>query len=231
MKHVLEAVQLRKAEYAKHPLFKRLEGTGTIEDAVGLFADVPFLVFSFQDMLRLVEGNTNDPQLRRIAAQHRMEDAEHDVWYLSDMEVLGRSREARDAVRLFSLEMSPVRDAVYKLISEIYRTRHDVVRVALIFAIEATGDCFFSRIPGYLTRSGLDDRQLQYFAKRHHEVEQAHEINEEQMHDRMDKNVILTPEVREEAISVCHRAFDCFLEIITFWEERIERRRRLRTVS
>src|SRR5690606_38185151 len=128
-------------------------------------------VFAFQDMLRLNHERMQDPALRKIARQHRSEDAGHEVWFLSDMRKLGVER---DIAWLFSEDHRGTRDPSLQLIAEVLGAVDDRQRLAIPLVLEAGGHAFFSRVFGFFERCGVTQK-LEYFAETHWEVEMGHD--------------------------------------------------------
>lgn len=220
MKFVQEVINAREKQLEERPFCKRLERNGPLEDIIEFIPELTFFAMAFQDLLRLNEGLIQDPRLREVAGRHRVEDGGHDLWFLKDLEILDCTPDIR---WLFSPRMAAPRDTAYQLIAESYRATHDIARIALILALEAAAECFFSRAPGYIQRAGYEG-PIQYFSKKHHEVEKAHQIHEACFLRALDDLVLSTSE-REEAVAVVHRTFDRMTTMFDFFEANIEHRR------
>jgi hypothetical protein len=202
VKQVLARIESEAAAFAQRPYFKLLEGTGTLDDVRILVPGAIFFVFAFQDMLRLNHERVEDSKLQRIAQQHRREDLGHDVWFLNDMKTLGVERDIR---WVFSEEHRGTRDAAFELIAEVLKVADDRQRVAIPLALEAGGHAFFSRAFGFFERCGVRQR-LQYFAKSHWEVEQSHEVFEDEQ-ARIVGSIDLDDKLRQQTCDMVSRMF------------------------
>ena len=202
MRQIQEHIARRKADFAKLPFFVHLEGPATRQEVEAFVPGLTFFVFAFQDILRLNADRVQDPVLKRIAAQHRDEDRHHELWFLNDLEVLGR--EPRIGW-VFGSEHRVTRDASFTLISEVYHSHEDRVRIALPLALEATGDVFFSRVDSFLDRARIKGN-LMYFSRGHHEVELAHEMFEDQQQSLLS-DISLTASERTRCLDMVNRIF------------------------
>ncbi|MEW5849458.1 MAG: hypothetical protein AB2A00_11625 [Myxococcota bacterium] len=218
MKRVLEAIAARQARFAAQPFFKRLEGVGTVEEARAFAPQLTFFVMVFQDILRVNEAKVKDPALRKVARHHRVEDRGHDNWFLHDLDQLGVTH---GIGWLFGPRHAATRDAAYALMSEVHRASGDHVRVALLLVLEATGDAFFSRIPGFMARAGFD-KPLKYFSEAHHQVERNHEMFERRMQEEL-RALVVPGEVEAEALAMVERAFDTMEGMVAGFAASMER--------
>lgn len=171
-------------------------------------------------MLRLNESLIRDPRLRAIATHHRAEDRGHDRWFLKDLETF---RCTPDIDWLFGSHVATTRDTAYELIAESYRATHDIARIVLVLALEASAECLFSRAPSYIERTGYDG-PIQYFSTMHQDAEKDHELHEEGFLKDL-ANLSLSPAERDEAVTVVHRTFDSLTRMYDFFEANIESRR------
>ncbi len=216
MKRVLGRIEERKARFATLDFFRRLEGSGGIEDVTAFAPGLTFFVMAFQDVLRLNAARVRDPELARIVRQHRDEDSGHDLWFLHDLRQLHRDV---DVAWLFSPEHETTRDTAYALVAEALRAEHDIARLAIILSLEATGDALFRRVPGFLARAGHKARML-YFSRHHHEVETAHDLHDEGL-SRALASTTLAPDTFEIVSSTVERTFDAMEAMVEHLEARI----------
>ena len=219
MKEVKRHLAERQKDFVSHPFFARLERNDRFESEMGFAPGLTFWVFAFQDILRLNETRVTDPALRKIARHHRAEDRGHEAWFLDDIAELDPS--PRDIRWLFGRHHMHTRDAAYALVSEVFRTNDDRVRIALVLTLESAGHVFFERIAAYVQRHGADER-LRYFSSNHLEVEKDHALFEAELMKALE--VDLPEEVRAESIAMVDRCYEAFHQLFTGLEERLVRR-------
>jgi hypothetical protein len=174
--------------------------------ALSFAPDLTFWVMAFQDILRLNASLTRDPQMRKIVRHHRAEDAGHERWFLDDLAAMQIS--APDVRWLFGDRHSPTRDAAYALVSEVYRTTDDRLRLVLVKTLESAGHVFFGRVAAFVERVGLT-KVLKYFSFSHLEVEKNHQVFEDEI-SRIVSGMRLEPKVRTEAKRLVDRCYVAF---------------------
>lgn len=213
MQTVLDAISRKGKHFARHPFLQRLERPGPFADVIAFGPGLTFWAMAFQDVLRINERLVQDPLVREVAAQHRYEDSGHDDWFLHDMIMLGQLRDVR---WVFSGEHAATRDMAYSLISEVYRTDSDYVRMALLLVLETTGSAFFTRIASYVERTGFAG-QLAYLSRSHLQAEADHEIWEAQVQARLAE-INLSATERAECLAMIDRAFPAFERLLDHLE-------------
>jgi hypothetical protein len=206
MKLVEAYITKKQTEFSKHTFFsERRAGTG-LWGRLSFAPDLTFWVMAFQDILRLNATLTRDPELRKIVRHHRAEDAGHDRWFLDDLAAM--EIPAPDVRWLFGERHSPTRDAAYALVSEVYRTTDDRLRLVLVKTLESAGHVFFGRVAAIVERVGLG-KVLKYFSFSHLEVEKNHQVFEDEI-SRIVSGIRLPPKVRAEAKSLVDRCYVAF---------------------
>jgi hypothetical protein len=206
MKLVEAHISKRQAEFSKHAFFsEQRAGTG-LWGLLSFAPDLTFWVMAFQDILRLNASLTRDPQMRKIVRHHRAEDAGHDRWFLDDLAAM--QIPAPDVRWLFGERHSPTRDAAYALVSEVYRTTDDRLRLVLVKTLESAGHVFFGRVAAVVERAGLT-KILKYFSFSHLEVEKNHQVFEDEI-SRIVSGIKLPAKVRTEAKQLVDRCYAAF---------------------
>lgn len=221
MIQVLASIREAANEFEKRPYFRLLEGAGTAGDVATLVSGATFFVFAFQDMLRLNHERVQDTALRKIAQQHRREDAGHEIWFLNDMRKLGVQR---DIAWLFSNAHRATRDASLQLIAEVLRTDDDRQRIVIPLVLEAGGGVFFSRVFRFFDRCGIKE-DLEYFAESHWQVEKGHEMFEEAQAESV-RSIVLDDVTRQLSIEMTHRMFAALTLMVDDICAQIEAQRR-----
>jgi hypothetical protein len=214
MKLIQLHIARKQAEFTRHPFFAQLEAGMAFPEALSFAPGLTFWVMAFQDVLRLNERFTLDPELRKIARHHRAEDSGHHHWFLDDLENIGAND--NDIRWLFGKQHADTRDAAYALMAEVYRASDDRLRLVLLMTLESAGHVFFERTARVVERVGKSGA-LKYFSFSHLEVEKSHEVFEKELAKKIDA-IYLGPELREEAeamVDRCYAAFDSMFEALS----------------
>jgi hypothetical protein len=202
MAHVQALIDDRRLAFARHDFFRLLDGQGSIDQVKRIIPRMAFFVMTFQDVLRLAFERTKGDELRQMTLSHHLEDRGHDLWYLSDVQELGLSL---DIAWMYSNEHQLTRDVAYGQIAEVMSAESDSTRLAVTLALEATGAEFFGRVIGFLERvqCGVS---LNYFARRHQQIEASHEVFEDESQRRLAQ-IAVTPEAAREVERAVERTF------------------------
>jgi hypothetical protein len=206
MKQVEVHVAKRQAEFAQHRFFSEERLGFGLPDLMSVAPDLTFWVMAFQDILRLNAALTTDPQIRKIVRHHRAEDAGHERWFLDDLTTM--QLPAPDVRWLFGKRHTPTRDAAYALMSEVYRTRDDRLRLVLVKTLESAGHVFFGSVAQVVERAGWS-KFLKYFSFSHLEVEKNHEVFEQEI-ARYVSSLRFSPAMRADAKALVDRCYAAF---------------------
>lgn len=222
MRDVLEHIEAKQADFAKHPFFAELRMDRPLEQIAAFAPRLAFWVMTFQDILRLNEQMVQDPALKRIARHHRDEDLGHERWFLEDIAKLTGGPLTISA--LYGRASTSTRDAAYQLITEVYRATDDRLRIVLVLVLESTGHVFFGRT-AMLTNAMVNSPQkLKYFSDFHLHIEQAHEVFESQMEAQL-LNIPMPPHVVDEAMALVDRAYAAFGSMFSGLRDELMQRR------
>jgi hypothetical protein len=172
-----------------------------VGDVQALARGLTFFVMAFQDVLRLTARQVRDPRLTGIARTHHAEDAGHEQWFLNDLRHLGVDVTVG---YIFSSRHEISRDVGYALVSEVLQAQGDAERLAVVFALEAIGHLFFE--PAIRLFEQRQTRGLQYFARRHQQVEADHEMFEDDTEATLAA-VTLTDAALARALGAVDRVF------------------------
>lgn len=213
MKTIQAYIDAKQSEFMNHPFFSVLEGLNSIEEINYFVPELTFWAMTFQDILRLNEEKVTDPYLKKVARHHRLEDAGHEKWFLSDkkyMSQLGKEKleDKDDVAWLYSKDSQMIRDAAYALMSEIFKVQDENLNIALLLTLESSGHVFFEKVVKQVKKTG-EDKNLKYFSSSHLEVELAHAMFEEEMERSLFARR-LPVATRREALKMIDRCYDAF---------------------
>jgi hypothetical protein len=209
MKTVQAEIYTKQKEFANHPFFGILSRLSSLQELSYFIPELTFWVMVFQDILRLNEERVTDPDLKRIAHHHRLEDAGHEQWFLHDRNYVGdRNSNDEDIGWLFGRETRSMRDPAYAILAEIYRGDSEWLNIALLFVMESSGHVFFERVAEQVRKTG-EEHKLKYFSHSHLDVELAHALFDEEM-ERILYEAPLPETIRRDAIGLVNRCYDAF---------------------
>ena len=141
-----------RQSFAKHAFFRRAENGVPVCGAAVVCARSDVLgdgISGHPAPERLAHPRST---VRKIVRHHRAEDAGHERWFLDDLAAM--QIPAPDVRWLFGERHSPTRDAAYALVSEVYRTTDDRLRLVLVKTLESAGHVFFGRVAAIVERVG-----------------------------------------------------------------------------
>lgn len=213
MKTIQAYIDSKQSEFMNHPFFSILEELNSIEEISYFVPELTFWAMTFQDILRINEERVTDPYLKKVARHHRLEDAGHDKWFLSDKKYLSevcdnKACDRDDVAWLYSKDSQLVRDAAYSIMSEIYKIDDENLNIVLLLTLESSGHVFFEKVVKQVKKTG-EDKNLKYFSSSHLEVEMAHALFEEEM-ERKIYSRRLPISTRREALRMIDRCYDAF---------------------
>lgn len=202
MKQLLAQLEIATRRFSELTYFKLLEGPGVRSDVEIMARGLSFFVMSFQDVLRLNTELITEPALAEIARAQRKDDAGHHLWFLSDLAKLDVEPDIR---WLFGKQHQRTRDTSYEILAALYGAPDDYARLVVALVLEATGGVYFSRVYQFVAKLGLDDG-LQFFSRGHWEVEQSHELFEDEAQRRL-QSIVLTERDRALALATGLKVF------------------------
>jgi hypothetical protein len=213
MADVEAVIASRRASFTKHGFLRALEEGGTLDMFKSIAPTMAFFVLCFQDVLRLAYSKSSDPLIRQICEVHALEDSGHDRWYLLDLEQL---QVPLDVASLFSAEHQTTRDVAFGQVSSVIAARYDQTRLAVALSLEAIGAECFGRVISLLERVGSADG-LQYFARRHQQIEQNHVVFEASAKSTMGA-IPVPSEARDEVLQAVNDTFEGMLSLMSHLE-------------
>lgn len=207
MEEIQAYIDKQRDKYAEHVFFSKIHQFSNTKSLIGFLRMIAFWPMVFQDLLRLNVTRIKDPYLLRIAKHHRIEDADHDDWYVFDLDYCyGEKQSSSEFFRwIFNKKFTAVRDMSYALISEVFRADEDYLNIVLLLALEPTGHVFFENITKVTIKLGCDN-DLKYFATKHLDVEHDHAIFEQKLKSDLFSNT-LNPTQRAKAEALVDRVY------------------------
>ncbi|MBL1294037.1 MAG: hypothetical protein COB61_009210 [Thiotrichales bacterium] len=204
MKNVTNYIEQKKLEFYNHVFFERFKKGEDIREVLQYSIGFGFWIMTFQDVLRLNTARFSDPSLKPIAEKHMAEDSGHDLWYLSDLTMMGLNIPTIHTI--YQSQFSSSRDASYLLINEALNTKNDLERLILIEAIESTSDVFFGWTSDYVENLNIT-APLRFFSKYHFNVEQSHDCEE---FEHIFETTVLSEEEERDLIALVDRTYEAF---------------------
>jgi hypothetical protein len=204
MKQVKDHITFRQSEFSKINFFQTLENADSLDRILPHLKKLAFFVLTFQDVLNLNESRITDKELKSIAKHHQVEDRGHDKWFIHDIKDLEGTLPS--ITELFGSEHRAVREASYRMVSEMYNSDTDYASIALLLILEATGHLFFTSISSNLERLNIKN-DLWYFSRKHLDVELKHEMFDKKINEYID-TIVLSPKDRDSIIQMTDRIFD-----------------------
>jgi hypothetical protein len=213
MKTLQAYIDLKQSEFMNHPFFSILEELNSLEEISYFVPELTFWAMTFQDILRINEERVKDPYLKKVARHHRLEDAGHEKWFLSDKKYMTQSSsdpscDHDNVAWLYSKDSQLIRDAAYSIMAEIYKLDEEILNVALLLTLESSGHVFFEKVVKQVKKTG-EDKNLKYFSSSHLEVELAHALFEEEMERKVFERR-LSIKTRREGLKMIDRCYEAF---------------------
>jgi hypothetical protein len=221
MKTLAKYIRAECDKLASHPFFAFLRDESV--DAEVRLSYAPFcahFVLTFADANRfLLPDPASEDPIQKLINTHAAEDAQHWVWYVSDLEKLGWSPSAgyADALRfLWSDAGRRTREFSYYLASLIIGAS-PLLRLAVLEAMEGAGNVWLTATTPAARH--LAHKKLVYFADHHLDRETGHVIGST---DKEIHAIVLPDDVRAEAQRLLP---GFFARGLAFGDELLERMR------
>lgn len=212
MKPVLQHIFRLKREYAKLPFFDFLRDDElSVQHRLAFFPCMASFIMSFGDLNRYVlRVEPSDDPLQQMINAHSYEDDHHWPWYLEDFVKLGHDTATTPAQVLrfmFSDECARNRLLSHQLAHLLWGAT-PLVRLAVIEAIEETGNVLFALTAGLATQyTRTTGVELRYLGEFHFQLESGHAMN----NDHAELAAMTMDEAeRADAIARCTRVFELF---------------------
>jgi hypothetical protein len=139
--------------------------------------------------------------------------------YLKDLRTLelNFSMDLNGALRLlWGDDRKKTRQTIYGLMGLIEDTNPQV-RMAIVEAIEATGDVAFTRFSELaLEYEQTTGQELCYFGKLHKDLESGHAMGTENVEARLEE-IVLSEEDEQKALALVDAVFELFTDMFAEW--------------
>ncbi|HEY0817874.1 MAG TPA: hypothetical protein VGD46_03795 [Rhizobacter sp.] len=215
MKTVLKHIFRLKRDYATLPFFDYLRNESfTPLERLSFFPCMAPFIMSFGDLNRHVlrVEPTADPHLAMINA-HTYEDDHHWPWYLEDWNKLGHNRTGWrpvDTIRFLYSDATIRSRLLSHRLAHLIWSAKPVVRLAIIEAIEETGNVLFALTTKLAQRIRQDTGvELRYCGDFHFALESGHAMNND--HAEL-ATIELSAEDVAQAIACADKVFAWFSE-------------------
>jgi hypothetical protein len=216
MKEIMFAIEEKKQDFAKLPLFKFMQDKNLQPRQRLSFAPcMAHFIMSFGDLNSYVlRSNQSLDKFQTIVNKYTYEDDNHWPWFLTDIENLGFNAEVNipQALRYIWGEESKItRQLVYQIAGHTLQA-DSVIRFLVVQVLEATGDVFFSISNEIVFElQAITRKEYLFFGETH-----IHEENEHIIATAEAENFIaeieLTDSQHQEALSVVEKIFQIFTE-------------------
>ncbi|MFL5345165.1 MAG: hypothetical protein ACJ8AT_10240 [Hyalangium sp.] len=223
MKRVAERIEGNKKRLDQSALMMFVQDANV--DPRRRFGFVPCMapfVMGFSDVNKygLRDEQSADPT-QQIINTHSQEDDHHWGMYLKDLRTLGANTQMdlNGALRLlWGDDRQATRQTIYKLMGLIEDTS-PAVRLAVVEAIEATGDVAFTRFSDLANEfEKATGNTLCYFGALHKDLESGHAMGTEDIEGKL-QTIELTPEQEAEAMGLVDEVFELFHRMFDEWME------------
>ena len=209
MKPVLKHIFQLKRRYEQLPFFDFLRDESHSPQArLAFFPCMASFILSFGDLNRFVlrQEPTEDPHQRMINA-HTYEDDHHWPWYLEDFSKLGHDTPTpgSDTLRQLFSDATITNRLLMLRLTHLIWSHPPVVRLAIIEAIEETGNVLFALTTkiaaAYQHEVGTE---LRYCGEFHFQLESGHAMNND--HAEL-AGIALDNPTRAQAIECVEQVF------------------------
>jgi hypothetical protein len=215
MRTVMRAIFQAKRTYATLPLFEFMrDETLSPRERLAFFPCMAPFILAFGDLNKYVmrDESSADPY-QQLVNRHTYEDDHHWPWYLEDLTALGFDRPAATSqvlMFLFSDRTRVNRMLMTKLAHLLYDAT-PVQRLAIIEAIEETGNVLFSLTAGLARRIEAQEQiTLRYLGDFHFNLETGHAMSGED--HRELANIPLDDAERAKCLDQVAQVFRYFAE-------------------
>lgn len=213
MKEVLEFIETKKQELAQTQFIKFLQDKTV--DPRQRFAWVPAFapfVMMFKDFNEIIlRKEPVDSKLQEIINQHSNEDAQHWVWFLQDLKLMGYNPPINytDTLKfLWGNENIKVRQWAYKIFAICPLEEDILIKLVVAESIEAAGNCGFtefSQIARELTE--ITKQHYPYFGASHLAKETGHiQVGMDSVENFLE-TIQLTEVQKEKAFTLVEKVF------------------------
>jgi len=221
MKRIAERIESNKRRLEQSVLMVFVQDVNV--DPRRRFSFVPCMapfVMGFSDVNKyaLRDESSEDP-IQHLINVHSQEDDHHWGMYLKDLRTLGLNMQMdlNGALRLlWGEDRQKTRQTIYSLMGLIENTT-PAVRMAVVEAIEATGDVAFSQFSALAHEfEKATGETLCYFGALHKDLESGHAMGTEDIEAKLEA-IVLSPDMEREALGLVDQVFELFHQMFGEW--------------
>ena len=215
MKDILDLIEQKKNKFAKLPFFEYLRDTSIHprQRLVWSHCLAYFAMFFGElnnDFLRIEPAKN---QLQKLINNHAIEDEQHWLWFLEDLEKLNFDPQIKftDTLKfLWSKETKQTRDLSYEIMSLCNMYNDQVLRLAIIETLEATGNVTLSITTDVCRELEKENPgEYRYFGKHHVDFETGHLIGPDNVHHQIE-SIEITENQKQQAFLIVEKLFAAF---------------------
>jgi hypothetical protein len=235
MKQVMKRIEQNKRALAATELMTFIQNRDI--DARKRFSFVPCMapfVMGFSDVNKfaLRDDGSDDP-VQQMINVHSREDDHHWGMYLKDLRTLelNSSMDLNGALRLlWGEDRKKTRQTIYGLMGLIEDT-NPRVRMAIVEAIEATGDVAFTGFSELaMEYQKATGQELAYFGKLHKDLESGHAMGTEDVEAKLEE-IVLSQEDEKKALMLVDAVFSLFTDMFEEWMAYAQNSSKARTTN
>ncbi|BAZ36824.1 hypothetical protein NIES4101_27440 (plasmid) [Calothrix sp. NIES-4101] len=213
MKEVLGFIEKKKQELAQTQFIKFLQDKSVDPRQrlawIPAFAFFPMMFKDFNEIV--IRKEPADSELQEILNQHTYEDAQHWVWFLQDMKLMGYDSPINytDTLKfLWGEENIKLRQWAYKIFSICPPEEDILMKLVVVESIEAAGNCAFvefSQIAKELQE--ITKHRYLYFGAFHLAKETGHLLVNMDSIEHFIEAIQLTAAQKEKAFTLVEKVF------------------------
>lgn len=219
-----EEFKLGAAKFADNPLHLMLKQDSIdVKDKLAFIPDMLFFVMGFKDLMHLIRYENPQNELERAVNEHSDNDDYHWKWYLQDLAILSEKFKNQGSIDLicdvWDQSIFEGRNSIYVFSRYMLQFPHPAARMLMVEVLEVGFDIFKDHLHPVLKEAGLFD-QLDYFGKKHQEVEENHAtgIEDEDIEALIPQ---LPEDIKGEMVVIINQLFDQIYNMADSWSKKV----------
>lgn len=219
-----EEFKLGIAKFADNPLHLMLKQDNIeIKNKLAFIPDMIFFVMGFKDLMHLIRYENPKNELEKAVNEHSDNDDYHWKWYLQDLAFLSEKFKNQGSIDLicdvWDDSTFEGRNSIYVFSRYMWQYPHPAARMLMVEVLEVGFDIFKDHLHPVLKEAELFD-QLDYFGKKHQEVEENHATGIED--EDIEALIPQLPEnIKGEMVVIINQLFDQIYNMAESWSTRV----------